>query len=80
MPDTLPVEVLFICLAFQLLQTDGLLVMTSDSDRRRWPEEQIHKIGKLIDVHPLPSASGEPAVNNILVYRKKPTDAVHYGE
>jgi hypothetical protein len=79
-PETLPVEVLFIYLAFQLLQTDGLLVMTSDSDRRHWPEDQIHKIGKLIEVHPLPSASGQPAVNNILVYRKKPTDAVRYGE
>ena len=77
-PETLPVEVLFIYLAFQLLQTDGLLIMTSDSDRSHWPEDQIHKIGGLVDTYPLPSAFGQPADNEILIYRKKPTDAVRY--
>ena len=76
--DDLPIEVLFIYLAFQLLQTDGLLLILSDSDRKYWPEDQIHKIGALIDTYPLPSASGQPAGNEILVYRKKPTDAVRY--
>ena len=78
LPDKLPIEVLFMYFAFQLLQTDGLLVMISDSDRSHWPEDQIHKIGKLIDVYLLPAAFSQPAGNEILVYRKKPTDAVRY--
>ena len=76
--DNLPIEVLFIYLAFQLLQTDGLLFVISNSDRTHWPEDQIHKIGGLIDTYPLPSASGQPVDNEILIYRKKPTDAVRY--
>ena len=76
--EDLPIEVLFIYLTFQVLQTDGLLFVISNSDRSHWPEDQIHKIGKLIDVYLLPAAFIQPAGNEILVYRKKPTDAVRY--
>ena len=76
--EDLPVEVLFIYLVFQLLQTNGLLFIISNSDRTHWPEDQIHKIGGLIDTYPLPSAFGQPPTHEILIYRKKPTDAVRY--
>lgn len=77
MNENLPVEVLFMYLAFQLLQTEGLLIALADIDRN-WPEEQIHKIGELIDTYHLPPAFGELLSQEILVYRKKPTDAVRY--
>ena len=80
LPNQLPTEVMFMYFAFQLLRVGGLLVMVSDADRRLWPKDQISKIGNLIDVHPLPSVFRGLPNSDVLVYRRKPTDAVRYEE
>lgn len=80
LPNNLPTDVLFMYLALQLLQTDGLLITVFDADRSDWPEDQIYKMCRLIDTYPLPAAFGQPTESEILVYRKKPTDAVRYEE